>query len=321
MKNLIFILLAVSSMVSCRLDKPDPLPEKYTVQLLLDREDIVERDEPLTLTKASSKDLYAVQIYKKGSINYSRYAYGIFDDESRMSLELELGSTYKIEVSVVPNGKGLIAKGENGGYQNPFLVGGFSGTPGKITNEFILATTNYIDEINVGKAVVNEEGGKKTEYARPPIERYYGVVKNYRPERGGTLTIPLKYVCFGLTIVPEDFTEGSIEVKMEGAPTFTLTPDDPTAVTKKIFTFDNFMGNDWTADDYSEDIPIAITWTKGDGSKIQFSKSMTSYTITRKMNKILTLLCSNAGQGSLVLERENDTLVDDPETLEQPTKN
>lgn len=320
MKNLIFILLAVSSMVSCRLDKPDPLPEKYTVQLLLDREDIVERDEPLTLTKASSKDLYAVQIYKKGTISYSKYAYGIFDDESRMSLELELGSTYKIEVSVVPNGKDLIAKGENGGYQAPFVIGGFSGGAGKITNEFILATTNYIDEINVGKAVVNEEGGKKTEYARPPIERYYGVVENYRPERGGTLTIPLKYVCFGLTIVPEDFTEGSIEVKMEGAPTFTLTPDDPTAITKKIFTFDNFMGNDWTADDYSEDIPITITWTKADKSKIEFSK-MTSYTITRKMNKILTLLCSNAGQGSLVLERENDTLVDDPETLEQPTKN
>lgn len=319
MKNLIFILLAISSMVSCRLDKPDPL---RSIRLVLDREDIVERDEPLTLTKASSKDLYAVQIYNKKGNSYSRYAYGIFDDESRMSLELELGSTYKIEVSVVPNGKDLIAKGENGGYQDPFLVGGFSGTPGKITNEFIKSSlsNNYL-EINTGKAVINEEGGKKTEYARPPIERYYGVVENYRPERGGTLTIPLKYVCFGLTIVPEDFTEGSIEVKMERAPTFTLTPDDPTAITKKIFTFDNFMGDDWTADDYSEDIPIAITWTKGDGSKIQFSKSTTSYTITRKMNKILTLLCSNAGQGSLVLERENDTLIDDPETLEQPTKN
>lgn len=302
--------------VSCRLDKPDPLPEKpkYTVRLLLDRElGIEEADEPLTLTKTTSDDLYAIQVYKKGiGSQYSKYAYGIFDDESQMNLELEIGSTYKIEVSLVPNGKSVIAKGENGGYQTPFLVGGFSGAPGKVTNQFVASSLNNYLENTSGKAAISEDG---KEYARPPIERYYGVVEDYRPEEGGSLVIPLKYVCFGLTVVPEDFTEGSIEIKMNGAPTLTLTPDDPNAITRKIFTFENFMGNDWAADDYSEDIAISIVWTKANKDKSTFSKA---YKITRKTNKVLTVRCGNNKQGQIVLNKEDATLVDDNEIIEHP---
>lgn len=316
-----FILLTALGLVSCRLDKPDPLPErpKYSVRLLFEREgESQESEEPLSLlqaaTKASTDDLYAVQVYKKG-LSYSKYGYGIFDDESAINLPLEVGSTYKIEVSLVPNGKNLIAKGINGGYETPFTIGGFSGGPGKATNQFVQSTSNYIETMNEGKAVLKEDG---VEYSRPPISRYYGVVEDYQAKEDEALSIPLKLAGFGLTIVPKGFTEGSIEVKMDGAPTFTLTPDAPDAVTQKIFTFENFGGlEEWTTDDYSENIKIAITWTKANNKKITFGKPTTSYKITRKTNKILTLSCGD-GTNHIVFDREDDTLTDDPETLERP---
>ncbi len=319
--NLFFSILTSCICVSCRLDKPDPLPEKpkCSLRLVLDRElEIEEADEPLipfkTATKTSSDDLYAVQVYKKG-LSYSKYGYGIFDDESAINLPLEVGLTYKIEVSLVLNGKNLIAKGINGGYEAPFTIGGFSGGPGKVTNQFVQSTSNYIETINEGKAVLKEDG---VEYSRPPISRYYGMVEDYRAKEDEALSIPLKLAGFGLTIVPKGFTAGSIEVKMDGAPTFTLTPDEPAAITKKIFTFENFGGlEDWTTDDYSENIKIAITWTNANNEKITFGKPTTSYKIIRKTNKILTFSCGD-GNGQILFDREDDTLTDDSETLERP---
>ncbi|MDE6499921.1 MAG: hypothetical protein K2K83_04370, partial [Rikenella sp.] len=126
--------------------------------------EIEESDEALlnkTETKASTNDLYAVQV-KQGLKNYG---YGIFDDEHLINLPLQIGSTYTIEVSLVPNGKNVIAKGANGGYEAPFKNGSSinsNNVPGKITNEFIVTSDPYIENMNEGKAVVKEDG---TEYS------------------------------------------------------------------------------------------------------------------------------------------------------------
>ena len=89
-------LLAALTMTSCRLDKPDPLPTgtTCTVQLSPKHESgLTENDEPLTMA-TGAKDLYAIQIYKKGTINEVKYAYGIFDNEDYMRLQLNAVSTY-----------------------------------------------------------------------------------------------------------------------------------------------------------------------------------------------------------------------------------
>ena len=81
-------------MTSCRLDKPDPLPTgtTCTVQLSPKHESgLTESDEPLTMA-TGAKDLYAIQVYKKGTINEVKYAYGIFDNEDDMQLELSTGT-------------------------------------------------------------------------------------------------------------------------------------------------------------------------------------------------------------------------------------
>ena len=65
----VFILWLSAALVSCRLDKPEPLPQEptYSVRLNVDCErTIQEADEPLTMVKGAPYDLYAVQVYKKG---------------------------------------------------------------------------------------------------------------------------------------------------------------------------------------------------------------------------------------------------------------
>ncbi|WP_298063245.1 hypothetical protein [uncultured Rikenella sp.] len=320
----VFILWLSAALVSCRLDKPEPLPQEptYSVRLNVDCErTIQEADEPLTMVKGAPYDLYAVQVYKKGVTgNYGKYAYGIFDNENDMVLDLPAGSTYKIEMTMVPNGVSVIAKGENGGYREPFMTGGFDAGPGKVTRAFTQSFSSYINKMNSGYAMLIGEGAEPAGYNRPPVSRFYGVVDNFTPTENSSLTIALKWVCFALTIVPEEFTEGSIEIEMEGAPMLTLTPGNPGAITKKIFTFAHSLSSeDWTDDNYSETVPISITWVKGDGTKVVLRDRSNPTVIKRRYNKIFTLPCGDAApKGNITITKEDEILIDEVETVARP---
>lgn len=310
--------------VACRMDKPDPLPEgpKYSIKLNIDRElTLNEEDEPLTMVKGAPYDLYAIQVYKKGITgNYSKYVYGIFDNENDMVLELPAGSTYKIEMSMVPNGALWIAKGENGGYLEPFTLGGYNAGPGKVTNAFTVSVSTYLNKLNSGYSSLKQEGAESTGFNRPPISRFYGVIDNFTPSEDTQLTFNLKWVCFALTVVPEGFTEGSIEIEMEGAPKLTVKPDDPTAITKKVFTLDHSLSSDdWTADDYSESVPIAVTWIKADGTRKVFRSADTPTIIKRRYNKIFPIPCNDTTpEGNITINKEDEILIDEVETLARP---
>ena len=318
----LFVLLFSITLTACRLDKPDPLPKGTTckIQLSPQRESgLVESDEPLTMA-TGAKDLYAIQVMKKGSTNkFAKYAYGVFDNESDMVLELTAGTTYQIEITMIPEGTALIAQDNNGGYHEPFIISGASGGPGKITNQFVTSIINAIETINTGYAYIQpSDNSEPVGYNRPPISRYHGSIE-VTPSEDTELSIDLKWVCFGLTVVPTDFTEGRIEIEMEGAPMLTLTPDAPDAITKQIFTFEHSLSSsDWTADDYTEEIPIAITWIKADGSKVFFRYASDPTTVKRKTNKIFQISCSNNTNGNIIIDKEDPTLTDDVETLVVP---
>lgn len=314
-------LLAALTMTSCRLDKPDPLPTgtTCTVQLSPKHESgLTESDEPLTMA-TGAKDLYAIQVYKKGTINEVKYAYGIFDNEDDMQLELSAGTTYRIEICMIEKGTSRIAQDDNGGYHEPFVLSGASGGPGKITNQFTESMMQGLKTLTTGYAYVNQEGAEAAGYNRAPVSRYYGTAE-ITPTEDTRLTIDLKWVCFGLTVEPTDFTEGRIEVEMEGAPLLTVTPDAPNAVTKQIFTFDHSLSSDdWTADDYSEEVPISITWIKDDGSKVHFRYATDPTTIKRKTNKIFQISCgSSSSDVNMTITKEDPILTDEVETLALP---
>lgn len=318
------ILFMSLAFVACRMDKPDPLPEgsKYTIKLNIDRElTINEEDEPLTMVKGAPYDLYAIQVYRKGITgNYSKYAYGIFDNESDMVLELPAGSTYKIEMTMVPNGASLIAKDENGGYLEPFTLGGFNAGPGKVTNAFTVSVSTYINKMNSGYATLGRQDAEAIGFNRPPISRFYGVIDNFTPSEDSRLTIDLKWVCFALTVAPEGFTEGSIEIELDGAPKLTVKPEDPTVITKKVFTLDHSLSSDdWTADNYSESVPIAVTWIKADGTRKVFRSADTPTIIKRRYNKIFPIPCDDTTpEGNITVNKEDEILIDDIETFARP---
>lgn len=303
------------------MEKPDPLPQgpTYTVHLTVDRELVGEEDMPMTMTQTSPNDLYAVQVYRKSGSNYPRYAYGIFDNENAMTLELPAGATYKIEMTLVSDGVTQIAKDDKGGYMEPFIIGGFGSGGGKVTNEFTLATSTYMSKLSTGYATIAEAGGTQTGYNRPPLSRFYGVTDNFTPTGDASLTIALKWVTFGLTVIPEDFNEGSIEIEMEGAPKLTLIPSDPTAVTKKPFTFDHSLSSDdWTADSYSEDIPMSIVWIKGDGSRIVLRDKTAPTTFKRRVEKVLRLPLGNADGNKVVISKDDETFTGTEEEIIAP---
>ena len=219
---------------------------------------------------------------------------------------------------MIEEGTSRIAQDDHGGYHEPFVLNGASGGPGKITNQFTESMMQGLKTLTTGYAYVNQEGAEAAGYNRAPVSRYYGTAE-ITPTEDTRLTIDLKWACFGLTVVPTDFTEGRIEVEMEGAPLLTVTPDAPDAVTKQIFTFDHSLSSDdWTADDYSEEVPISITWIKDDGSKVFFRYASDPTTVKRKTNKIFQISCSNNTNGNIIIDKEDPTLTDDVETLVVP---
>lgn len=308
---------------ACQLDKPDPLPEgpTCTVRLIVERERIGEEDTPMSGVKSSPNDLYAVQIYQLGTQNYGKYAYGIFTNPENMEIDLPVDGTYRIEISLVSDGAAVIAKGINGGYLEPFTTGGIGRGPGKVTDRFGIGSLSYMSKLNTGYAVSNGLDGAANGYDRPPVSRFYGMVDNFTPGNNASLTVELKWVSFGLTVVPQNFDEGSIEIAMDGAPKLTVTPDNSTTITKRIFTFDHSDKDteDWRMDNYSESIPTQITWIKSDGTRIVLRSESNPITFKRKYNKQLTINCGAGDNSKVTISKEDETLIDgDSETIACP---
>lgn len=316
------IVGAILLCTACRLDRPSPLPPGPSchVQLQVEREVVAEQDRPLradrTATRAEGKDLYAVQIYK-GSI---KYAYGIFDDPSRMKLELEIGKIYRIEVTVVEQATAIIASGGNSTYGAPFDLGGTGKGPGKVTNQFTKTMTTSLNNLTQGEATLSA-GTVPQSYTRPPVSRFYGCLDGISPETDTHLTIPLKWVCFALSVQPQDFQEGTLEIEMEGAPKLTIPAGEPGAVTKKTFCFSHTdpSAGEWQDDDYQESIPTTIRWIKADGT-VRILRENHPFVFTRKHEKILHVICSDSPSDQLFLDKESTTLQPESPEIIHPTE-
>ena len=291
------ILLATA----CRMDRPEPLPEGPLCGVRIEpgKEKIEELDRPLDETKTDAKDLYAVQVYK-GAI---KYAYGIFDNPDQMNIELEEGKTYRIEVTAVERATAAIAT-ENGAYGAPFDLGGTGKGPGKVTNRFTKTMTTGMNCLNRGTASI-PEGNTIEAYDRPPLSRYYGAVEGIRPEEGMRIAIPLKWVCFALTVQPQDFREGTLEIEMEGAPKLSITAGGTESVTKRIFSFahPDATAGDWSEEGYQETVPTTIRWIRADGTE-QLLRNAYPFLFTRKYEKILHIICSDEPGDGIQLDKE-----------------
>lgn len=319
MKKTLFSLLVSAILISCGSENEptllptEPLepnqPKEYIVSLGFSGEitDITE----MPLSRAVTNDLYGIQVYFKptnSNENYKPYAYGLFDDKSNMNIKLLEGYKYKIASTMIVNGKNIIFQDFEEKYStHPFVLSSIEGTEYTgITNAFVTNLSYYFHYLASGGAGLKDY---KT-YYRANTDRYYGEYLDYTPTENGSISVNMKRVVFGAKFVTEGLTEGKIKIKIEEAPEIYITYGESTEV-EDIFTFANpsySHDSKWTQDNYSETIPVSISWEKSDGAVIP----LVSQDITFKRNIKTTITVKvkdNSINNGVDISNENNPMV------------
>lgn len=257
-------------------------PKEYTISLGFSGEITDITESPLNRADGSANtDLYGIQVYSSSSINshdYKPYAYGLFNKKESMVIKLVEGNKYKFVATMIVDGKEKIS-GTVDGYLSPF----YNGSSMPLNNTFALSNnTDYGLWLKKGtthlKISINA-------FDRPNTERYYGETEDYIPSSDGQVSIDMKRVSFGVKFVAEGLSEGRLTIQMNEAPDMEIVY--PKTEVQDIFTFKNptMEGTAWMADDYSEEVPVIITWQKNDGASVPVA----SRNITFKRNKLTTV--------------------------------
>lgn len=282
MKKILFLMVTILSIVGCSSNDAEPqvIPDpgsakEYIVSLGFSGEITDITESPLT--RAATDDLYGIQVYSMpaNGTEYKPYAYGLFDDKTKMTVKLLEGYKYKFVSTMVVDGKSKIYHSSEG-YLAPFYTG--SSTPND--NTFKYSSSESMTGISNGHTTLRTK-----DYNRPNVDRYYGEVSNYTPSENGKVSINMKRIVFGVKIISEGLTEGSLKITLKDAPDMFIIY--PTTESQDIFTFENVYpkGNAWTADDYSETIPVSVSWEKADGALVP----LVTQDITFKRNKLTTI--------------------------------
>lgn len=274
----LFAILLCVNFTSCSSNddvEPDApqKPKEYVVSLGFTGE-ISVSESPLS--RASGNDLYGIQVYScpnvDGATTYTKYAYGLFDDTSEMTIKLLEGYKYKFIATMVVDGKNKISHAtETDIYLAPFKINGSTSEYTKITNSFKITNIEYFYGLDSGST------GSQLGHAAG-FERYYGSC-DYIVDDSKSVSIDMKKAVFGAKFIAEGLTEGVLTVKMYRTRDILIT--HPEASYENIFTFDKLS----STDNYSEKINTVISWTKTDGVVVPLG----THYITFKRNVLTTV--------------------------------
>ena len=257
--------------------------EEVTVKIGFDGEVLDITEGPLE-TKASGNDLYGVQVYclSPNIADYEYYAYGLFDDPSKMEINLLTGYKYRFEATMIENGKDVIHSSYNydlkeNSYMDPFCH--------PLKNLFIYSNNKYIPARNSYSAVNTDD--TYLFLNRPNIIRYYGVLNDYKPvlSLNDNINIYLYKVFFGAKFFFNNFDEGNITIKIPEAPVMTVTY--PNNTVEDIFTFGNFYNFGEESIVMEEILNVFINWTRNDGVTIPVYNGPIKF--TRNKQTIVTV--------------------------------
>ena len=313
MKNLLYLFL-IGILFSCggageeELNPEEPdvngEPKEYIVSLGMTGE--IEVSESPLLGRASSNDLYGINIYSTtDGYSYTDYASGVFDNKSSMTVKLLEGYKYRIEATMIVDGKNITPYYED---HIPFAQ--------KLTNKFTYNSNCY----GVADGTVYLQGFEY--YNRPNIDRYYGVINNYTPSDNGIISINMKRVVFGAKFIVENLTEGLLNIEMEGAPQLRIQYGENTEI-EDIFTFQNIgtpSGISWESDDYYELVRVTVSWEKSDGAIIPLINQV--ITFKRKTLTTITIKVkdSSVNNGVEISQEGGDLIAGDNITIESGTE-
>lgn len=239
-KSLLFAAVALAAMTACQdnvvPETPAGNPETYTVKLACAGE-LEVNHVPL---KSSSDDLYGIQVYYApvSGGSYQKYAYGLFDDVSDISLELIADYKYKFVVDMIVDGKNAIYSSNLNdleddeillGYGYPFNSNINSERLTPITNELVITSNNYLDGLGGKIQITNGD----IYWCPKGVDVYYGEIIDYVPtEEGATISVFMEHMIFGIKVVADDFlTQGMVNgtidhnTGMKSEDYFTLTPN------------------------------------------------------------------------------------------------
>lgn len=287
MKKYLIAFTLFAALCSCSTDdQPEqPVDESkvYEVSLGLAGEITSVTESPLT--RASSTNLYALQIYSspntEGSTNYSCYAYGLFDDISLIKIKLLSGYKYKFTATMIVDGTNKVNHDATNFYIPMTNLNLGSTQPNAVPlNNTFNSTTK--DELNI-KSGWTSLASDKNSYFRPNTDRYYGELTDFIPSENGTATIQMKRVSFGIKVIANQFTEGTIRIALENAPDLQIVY--PATEISDIFTFNSCETTYTTTEIYSENLPVSLSWIKNDGATIPLS----TQNIVFKRNKLTTI--------------------------------
>lgn len=274
--RILSMLLATMALWSCsnndEVTSEDTPTKEYMVSIGFKGE-ITISEAPLSRT--SGNDLYGIQVYScpttDNTDNYTAYAYGLFDDLSQMTIKLIDGYKYKFVSTMVKDGKEKIESYDNA-YSLPFTKDG--NVVLNIYNSFTYSSNNYLWHIDSGTSNMVDSPN----YNHPNLNRYYGEHTGYTPTENGNVSINMLRTVFGLKVIANNLTDGTLNIAMAEAPEMSIT--HPTTEVEDIFTF-YYVSQAYSTTDYSETIATTFTWTKADGAVIPLG----THDITFKRNK------------------------------------
>lgn len=245
MNKLLLIFLCLPLLIACGDSGNDPVQ--------VSKERTITYKFNTNSAPTGTNNLIGVQIYKgvkAGSlVQYSPYAYGLFDDFSKIKLELPKDAEYKIVSSVVVDGKTKVGKDGNG-YLKPFALGGTAGV--QLTNTFTLDDTRAMTLLNQSTTTIAGSNKKSTkenyeadpnEYKIPNLDRYYGEVVEYNGNNADDPAINMQRCVFGVKLSLDDVSnieEGlkvTFYVYVYGAPdTLKVSNTDEVKQVERVYT-------------------------------------------------------------------------------------
>ena len=251
-------------------------PEYVTVSLGLD----VELDyeyEPLTRAEENN-DLYGIQVYSTPvpateNAEWTKYAYGLFDNVDNLTVKLIRGYEYKFVASMVKDGKNKVQCGSQG-YYSPFFheVSITTSVPTPLSTSFIYS------QLGLGSLGLNTNVSSDN----LTVELFYGELESYMPgDNDSKATIELKRHSFGAKFIANgDYAEnGTLEILMANAPQLNLNLAESNEVFE-IYTFRNLRAA-WLDENYTETKSVTLRIAYSDGT----TAPLGTHDITFKRNK------------------------------------
>ena len=291
-------------------------------------------ENPMTKAATLSNDLYAVQVYR----GEERFAFGFFDNPSKMKLNLKQGEDYSILICLVMNAKTML-----GGKYNA-INGGISGMNGG--NPFSSSSSLYIYDYyyrtnyfyynnngwleyyykneltprrkdgNVGY-ISNIKSGYFFEKYPTCTDWFYGEINDYTPTgEYSTMEFPLKRTGFKLKYELSGVTDGKVTVKVyNSGRTFIENTTSSKSYESDIqFIAFNDTYSAWKyADNYTENLTVAVTWVRGTG----ITQDLGTKTIQVKrncLNNIRIRLSSDDSGSSIKFTTEDENSIGSAES-------